>query len=70
VLFAYGVRLARLVQVTVRDCVKALCYTLARRRRIWRSAHRSLVFYEVELGCYVPVRSLTQDNKEEKSWWM
>ena len=30
---------------------------------------RSLVFCGVELGCYVPVRSLTKDNKEEKSWW-
>jgi hypothetical protein len=64
------VRLARLVQVTVRDYVKAWCYTLARRRRIWQSAHRSPVFYRVEIGCYVPVRSLTKVNKEEKSWWM
>jgi hypothetical protein len=66
VLCAYCVRLARLVQVTVRDCVKAWCYTLARRRRIWWSVHRSPVFCGVELGCYVPVRSLTKDNKEDK----
>jgi hypothetical protein len=29
----------------------------------------SLVLCGVELGFPVPVRSLTQDNKEEKSWW-
>jgi hypothetical protein len=68
VLCAYYVRLARLVQVIVRDYVKAWCCTLARRRRIWWSVCRYPIFYEVELGCYVHVRSLTKDNKEEKSW--
>jgi hypothetical protein len=70
VLCAYYVRLARLGQVTVRDCVRAWCCTLARRRRIWWSARRSPIFYGVDLGFYVPVRSLIKDNKEEKSWWM
>jgi hypothetical protein len=69
VLCAYYVRLARLVQVTIRDCVKAWCCTLSIRRRIWRSARRYLVFCGVGLGCYVPVRRLNKDNKEEKSWW-
>jgi hypothetical protein len=65
-LCAYYVRFARLVQVTVRECVKAWCYTLERRRRIWWSAHTSPLFYGVELGFYVPVRILTKDNKEDK----
>jgi hypothetical protein len=69
VLCAYCVRLARLVQVIVRDCVKAWCCTLARIKRIWWSARKYHVFCEVEFGCYVPVRNLTKDTKEEKSWW-
>jgi hypothetical protein len=28
--------------------------------------HRSRFFYGVELGCYVPVRSLLKNNKEDK----
>jgi hypothetical protein len=66
VLCAYCVKLARLVQVTVRDCVKAWCYTLERRRRIWRSVRRYHVFCRVELECYVPLRILVEDNKEDK----
>jgi hypothetical protein len=69
VLCAYCVRLARIVQVAVRDCVKAWCYTLARRRRIWQSARRSPIFCGVGIGFYVPIRILTKDNKGEKSWW-
>jgi hypothetical protein len=63
VLRAYCVRLARIVKVIVRDCVKDLCYTLARRRRNWKSACKSPIFCGVEIGFYVPVRSLTQNNK-------
>jgi hypothetical protein len=56
-------------KLVCRLCKKALCCDLTQGRRIWRGARRSPVLCGVGFLGSVHVRRLTEDNKEEKSWW-